>query len=51
MSVQLFFSWRIKVLTGSVWGALFVGFFGVVQFCASSACSFLIFVVEADLIV
>lgn len=37
MSVQVFFSWRIKVLTGSIWAALFVGFFGVVQFCTLSA--------------
>ncbi|EIM80145.1 uncharacterized protein STEHIDRAFT_126138 [Stereum hirsutum FP-91666 SS1] len=39
MSVQLFFSWRIKVLTGSIWAALFVGFFGVVQFLAGLATS------------
>lgn len=35
MMVQVFFAWRIKVLSGSLWAALLIGMFAVLECCGS----------------
>ncbi|EIM90931.1 uncharacterized protein STEHIDRAFT_152615 [Stereum hirsutum FP-91666 SS1] len=37
MAVQLFFAWRVKVLTNSIWATILVGFCAFVSCCAGVA--------------